>query len=65
MAEIHVVSPAIVFTTIVVNVRRCTRCRQDHENLTFQPMRNPAEFTHHGVCPVTNEPIIMRAVEAK
>ena len=44
-------------------VKGCQRCGTDHE-IEFRHLTNPAdEWNWWGVCPVTNEPVLMRFVE--
>jgi len=54
------------FPTIsaVVTVHNCQRCQQDHDNLVFLPLANPAdEWDWYATCPTTNQPIWMHFVE--
>ncbi len=41
-------------------IQRCARCGTDHE-IKFKPLQRPsAEWTHWGMCLVTNEPVMMQ-----
>ncbi len=43
-----------------VHVKRCQRCGEDHDNLEFVPLFNPADdFTHWTMCPKTNQPVTL------
>jgi hypothetical protein len=54
--------------SILVIVKSCARCGEDHTYLEFKLFTEPmviAEitFTHWAVCPVTKEPILMRIID--
>lgn len=43
---------------LTVTVRKCQRCNQDHESVTFRPLSNPVDdFCFWSTCPETYEPI--------
>lgn len=46
-----------------IAIKSCARCGEDHD-VHFWPLLNPSEFTHHGVCSRTGEPILMTVREA-
>jgi hypothetical protein len=52
---------------IKVDVRRCARCRGDHNKLHFKklifPIEAHEEYTHFALCPKNNQPILMRVYE--
>jgi hypothetical protein len=44
-----------------VNVKRCARCQEDHDNMEFFPLKNPAdEWAWWGTCPNVKQPVLMR-----
>lgn len=48
--------------TSKVKIKKCVRCGESHPRVEFKefinmPVRLP--YTHWGMCPVTNEPILM------
>lgn len=49
---------------LVINVKSCARCGQDHE-VGFMPFSKNGidSFTHWGMCPVLGEPLILMALE--
>jgi hypothetical protein len=45
-------------------VKNCARCGQDHEVEFREFVQNGVgDLTHWGMCPVLNEPILMRIIE--
>jgi len=46
----------------------CSRCGENHSNLDFKKLGNPIivgdnkeyEFNYWGICPNTNEPVLMK-----
>lgn len=51
---------------LVVKVKRCARCRGDHEALLFQKLTHSMapencdhEWTHWALCPTNGEPIML------
>lgn len=47
--------------TITVKVKQCSRCGQDHADLTFDRLDIPCDkYTHWADCPVTRQPILLR-----
>ena len=51
-----------------VTVKGCARCGENHHLLEFYAFENPiiiefSKFTHWGVCPKLNEPILMKLVQ--
>jgi len=47
---------------INVDVKNCPRCGKDHEDLEFDSFteKSIAGFTHHGTCPETSDPILVK-----
>lgn len=46
-------------------IRVCARCGGDHKQLVFNRFaRQPKEWTHWGICPQTQEPVLLHVVEA-
>lgn len=44
-----------------VSFTECPRCGQKHNLVLCVPFERPAGvFTHWGMCPVTNEPVIIK-----
>jgi hypothetical protein len=62
------VSEFPVFDAICTPVARCSRCGDDHEQVTFQPMARPVErddeviATHWAPCPGNGDPILLSAL---
>lgn len=51
--------------SIVISVNSCARCQKDHSDLRFFEFIIPIKcgeetMTHHGRCPNTKEPILLR-----
>ena len=50
---------------VTATVRHCARCGTDHQ-MEFREFTRPnvdadgTEWTHWGMCPVTDEPVLMR-----
>lgn len=45
---------------IVVNVKACQRCGENHDGMVFSKLANPAdEYTHWGVCPQKHQPVLL------
>ena len=52
-------------TPIVVRVMQCARCGGDHDEVEFNPLTNaPQDVSHFGMCPTTDEPILLKFTEA-
>lgn len=49
--------------TITTDVGNCARCKQDHQDLTFDPLSHPTDWTHWSPCPTNGEPIMLQIVE--
>lgn len=54
------------------DIVRCARCNGNHKDVLFMSFKqfpiedgNGLTYTHYGVCPTTNEPMLMRAVQKK
>lgn len=48
----------------LVDVKQCQRCGQDHDQLSFMALFNPADdFTHFSNCPTNGQPIALKIVE--
>lgn len=46
---------------LVTTVKACQRCGEEHWQLTFEPLANPAdEWTYWALCPRTKQPILLR-----
>lgn len=46
------------------DVIECSSCGEDHINITFNEFVNDRkDYTHWGICPITNEPILMKHVD--
>lgn len=49
---------------LVVTVRSCQRCGNDHVNLSFVPLDNPAdEWDWWAMCPIKAQPILLKVNE--
>ena len=50
---------------IVVDIQDCPRCRQNHGDLILVEMNHHAfaYYTHFGLCPELNEPILAKKHE--
>lgn len=56
-----------------LKVHRCARCGEDHALLEFKKFKTPIDLTtipgdlllmtYWSMCPVTNEPVLMRIVD--
>lgn len=47
----------------VCDLEKCARCGRDHPRIQFQKLLNPVrDITHWAMCPVTEEPILMRVL---
>jgi hypothetical protein len=41
-------------------IKNCARCGGDHVNMLFKSFgRKPDRYSHFGICPTTQEPILM------
>jgi len=50
----------IIPVMMVDIVRNCARCGLFHTNVLFKSFgRKPGKYTHFGICPTTQEPILM------
>jgi hypothetical protein len=50
---------------ITVRVLQCARCGGDHAEVEFHPLTNPPEdVSHFGMCPTSDEPILLKFTEA-
>jgi len=48
----------------VTNVKHCSRCGEDHDNIVFREfVIESLEYTHWGMCPILNEPLMMKFVK--
>lgn len=48
---------------IVVDVKGCARCWEDHSQLVFKALQNPPEeYQYFGTCPKTFQPILLTVV---
>ncbi|GAF74429.1 unnamed protein product [marine sediment metagenome] len=47
---------------IVINLRNCVRCGNDHEALEFELLRGrlQLDYSHWAMCPVENQPVFIR-----
>ena len=44
----------------IVDVKNCPRCGQDHNEMSFTPLVAPSnQWTHWGMCPVKDEPLLL------
>jgi hypothetical protein len=51
---------------MIADVLTCARCSEDHKGLLFLQLQTPIrDLTHWSICPVTNEPILLRVEEEK
>lgn len=42
------------------NVIGCARCGSNHDSIEFKKFKKkPPKYTHWGMCPITNEPVLM------
>lgn len=49
-----------------VTIRDCARCGDNHDNLMFQRFQYPPDdFDAWGMCPDTNEPILMTVLSGE
>lgn len=45
----------------LVDVRLCQRCGENHDELGFDPLSNPAdEYSWFAKCPITQQPILLK-----
>jgi hypothetical protein len=47
----------------VVDIKKCARCGQDHDKMSFLKFTKPpleSHYTHFCICPQTLEPVLMR-----
>jgi hypothetical protein len=47
-----------------VDIVGCARCGENHGALEFMPLTNHARYTWWAMCPRTEQPLLMREVEA-
>lgn len=58
-----------VSSIITTSVTGCSRCGNNHQNITFAKFTNPVKdtgsqiWTHWTICPVLNEPILLYAFD--
>lgn len=47
---------------IVVDVKHCARCWNDHDKLEFREMLHPTSdgFTHWALCPIVGHPVLLK-----
>jgi hypothetical protein len=51
--------------TIIVSIKACARCGEDHDQLEFAPLTKPVisvcgeKFSHWVICPKLGEPIML------
>jgi hypothetical protein len=56
--------------SMTVSVKNCARCGRDHDRVNFERFTRPVEieneiFKYFGMCPQTDEPILMRVEEGE
>lgn len=45
---------------VKVNIRRCQRCRGDHDKLVFHALTNPRDdYKWWAICPDSKEPLLL------
>jgi len=44
-----------------IKVKKCARCGGDH-SVEFHELENHETYTHWGMCPVKNQPILMEVI---
>ena len=48
---------------ILVNVVKCARCGEDHEEKCFFPLNNPQDdWTYYSKCPNNGQPILLKII---
>lgn len=53
---------------LIIDVKDCARCGQNHEQMEAKPFTNPvndtdgAPWTHWFLCPVTGEPVLVQQI---
>lgn len=57
--------PLPISKPFTATVRGCARCGENHTApIYFRPFTNlPKDITHFGMCPTTDEPILMQVVD--
>ena len=49
---------------MIVTVRSCQRCGQDHKDLNFEVLSNSVtEWTHWAMCPIVMQRILLQIVD--
>lgn len=49
---------------LVVTVKHCARCGEDHENLIFSLLANPQdEWKYWALCPDSHQPVLLKVTE--
>lgn len=43
---------------MTIEIKCCARCGDDHK-VEFKPLANHDRYTHWGMCPVIEQPILM------
>lgn len=51
-------------TPVNTTIRKCARCGEDHEDITFRAMSNPfdSEYPYWALCPNGYGPILLSSV---
>lgn len=46
---------------LILNVERCARCGQPHDDIWFFKLQNPPEnLDHYATCPTSCQPILIK-----
>lgn len=48
---------------ILLDVKCCARCGQDHKQLRFDKLSRPSRHTHWSRCPVNAEPVMLHVAQ--
>jgi hypothetical protein len=53
---------------ITINIKNCSRCGENHNDLVFKALTIPFEakdggWTYWAKCPINGEPILMKIIE--
>lgn len=64
--NVHITFECVATGQLIPLIINCSRCGENHTNLTFEPFRRPpGGFTHFAPCPTTHEPILMKVIPDK
>lgn len=51
---------------LVVDIKQCQRCEEDHDDLVFKLLSNPVDdWNSWSICPKTQQPVLLRVVVKK